>query len=177
MTVQPAQLLLDYQCLLTDAPLPGPILDLACGDGQNGVFLAQQGLSVVCCDTSRTALDHAQKLAAQQGVTLTLWQVDLEQTGINPLPEDNYGGILVFRYLHRPLVPCIKKALTRGGVLIYETFTIEQPQFGRPSNPDFLLRSNELFNWFHQWEVIHYFEGIQDNPRRAVAQIVCRKAS
>ena len=177
MPVQPAQLLLDHQYVFTDRPLPGPILDLACGDGNNGVFLAQQGLQVVCCDTSRTALDHAGKLAAEQGVTLTLWQVDLERGGVNPLPDDCYGGILVFRYLHRPLIPCIKKALKRGGILIYETFTIEQPQFGKPHNPDFLLQPKELFEWFNQWEVMHYFEGIKAGPRRAIAQIVCRKAS
>ena len=177
MIVQPAQLLRDHLRILTDKPLPGPILDLACGDGQNGVFLAQQNLPVICCDTSRTALDKAGKLAAEQGVTLTLWQVDLEQGGINPLLEDGYGGILVFRYLHRPLIPCIKKALKREGILIYETFTIEQPKFGKPRNPAFLLRPNELFEWFKRWEVIHYFEGIKESPRRAVAQIVCRKAS
>ena len=83
---------------------------------------------------------------------------------------------MIVTYLHRPLIPCIKKALKQGGLLIYETFTIEQPQFGKPHNPAFLLRPQELFEWFNQWEVLHYFEGIKEGPRRAVAQIVCRKA-
>jgi hypothetical protein len=94
---------------------------------------------------------------------------------MNPLPEDFYKGILVFRYLHRPLIPCINKALIKGGILIYETFTIEQPKFGKPHNPEFLLNPGELLEWFKDWEIIHHFEGIKEDPKRAVAQIVCRK--
>ena len=175
MTVQPAQLLFDYLHLLFEKPLPGPILDLACGDGRNGIFLAEHYLPVICCDNSQAALDRARKSAEEHEVTITLWQVDLEQEGVNPLPENSYGGVLVFHYLHRPLIPYIKKALKPGGILIYETFTIEQPKFGKPHNPAFLLRQKELLEWFHSWEVLHYFEGIKGDPRRGVAQIVCRK--
>ena len=177
MPLRPAQLLRDHLYLLTDNPLTGPILDLACGDGRNGIFLAKHNLPVICCDNSQATLDRARKTAAEEGVTITLWQVDLEQEGVNPLPDDCYGGVLVFHYLHRPLIPCIKKALKKGGIIIYETFTIEQPQFGKPHNPAFLLQPKELFEWFNQWEVMHYFEGIKKNPRRAIAQIVCRKGS
>jgi tellurite methyltransferase len=101
--------------------------------------------------------------------------VDLEREGIDPLPQDSYGGILVFRYLHRPLIPSIRKALGKGGILIYETFTVEQPKFAKPHNPDFLLKPGELHHWFEDWDIIHAFEGIKDDPKRAVAQIVCRK--
>jgi SAM-dependent methyltransferase len=157
--------------------LPGPILDLACGDGHNGIFLAQKRLPVICCDKSREAFDRAGKLAAEYGVTIKFWQVDLERKGINPLPEELYGGILVFRYLHRPLIASMKKALKKGGILVYETFTVEQPKFGKPHNPDFLLKPGELHRWFEEWTIIHSFEGIKDNPKRAVAQIVCRKTA
>jgi len=175
--LRPAQLLLDHLNLVTDATLPGPILDLACGDGHNGILLARKNLEVICCDKSLEALDRARRLAAQHGVTVEFWQVDLEREGINPLPEEFYGGILVFRYLHRPLIPSMKRALKEGGIIIYETFTAEQPKFGKPHNPDFLLRPGELREWFEDWKIIHYFEGIQDNPERAVAQIVCRKTA
>ena len=175
MTVQPAQLLLDHLYLLSEKPLPGPILDLACGDGRNGIFLAEHHLPVICCDNSRAALDRARKSAEEHEVTITLWLVDLEQEGVNPLAEDSYGGVLVFHYLQRPLIPCIKKALKPGGILIYETFTIEQPKFGKPHNPAFLLWPKELLEWFNSWEVLHYFDGIKEDPRRGVAQIVCRK--
>ncbi len=177
LILKPAQLLLDHLSLFTDGTLPGPILDVACGDGHNGIFLARKNLEVTCCDKSPEALDRARWLAAENGVTVEFWQVDLEREGINPLPEEFYGGILVFRYLHRPLIPSMKKALKEGGILIYETFTVEQPKFGKPHNPDFLLRLGELGEWFEGWKILHYFEGIKDNPKRAVAQIVCRKTA
>lgn len=171
----PAQLLVQNVGLLVEDTLPGPVLDLACGSGVNGIYLAQLGVEVVCADISTEALAKVRELAAEQGVELDLWQVDLEQEGLNPLPECAYGAILVFRYLHRPLTACIKKALRKGGLLIYETFTAEQRRFGKPRNPDYLLKSGELGQMFADWQVIFHFEGIKDNPTRAVAQIVCRK--
>lgn len=172
--LEPAPLLLKYISLFTDGNLPGPILDLASGEGHNGVFLAIHNLPVVCWDRSREALDSAKSLAARHGAAIETRQVDLEQTG-NPLAEDSYGGILVFRYLHRPLIPCIRKALRERGLLIYETFTTDQPKFGKPHNPDFLLKPGELRQWFEDWEIIHYFEGIEEDPIRATARIVCYK--
>jgi tellurite methyltransferase len=171
----PAQLLLKHLDLFTQNPLPGPVLDLACGDGHNGIFLAQQGIPIICCDRSAEALAKARELAQEKGLSLQFWQVDLEEKGVNPLPEEAYGGILVFRYLHRPLIPCIKKALRSGGLLIYETFTMDQPRFGKPHNPDFLLQPGELKGWFADWEIFFYFEGLKEDPPRSMAQIVCRK--
>lgn len=175
MDLMPADLLLDHRGQFENKRLNGPILDLACGDGHNGIFLATKGLPVICCDISEEALSRAERLAAENQVKVPLWQVDLEAEGVNPLPEDFYEGILVFRYLHRPLIPCIKKALKKGGILIYETFTIEQPKFGKPHNPKFLLKPGELLQWFKDWEIIHHFEGKEEGPKRAVAQVVCKK--
>ncbi len=49
------------------------------------------------------------------------------------------------------------------------------PAMAPPHNPDFLLKPGELSGWFKDWQVIHYFEGLLENPQRAMAQIVCRK--
>jgi SAM-dependent methyltransferase len=174
-SVQPATLLQAYLHLFRSRDFTGEILDLAAGDCQNANFLAQSGLRVVACDRSKEALDQGGRIATAIGVTIKTWQVDLERKGINPLPEAFYGGVIVFRYLHRPLIPCIRKSLKTGGILIYETFTIDQPRFGKPHNPDYLLNFGELRRWFEDWRVIHYFEGILHDPGRAVAQIVCQK--
>lgn len=153
----------------------GPILDMAAGDGRNGLYLAGQNLDVICCDLSKEQLEKTRRQAEKLDLKVTVWQVDLEQPGVNPFPEEAYGGVVVFRFLHRPLIPCIRKALKKGGLLMYETFTAEQAQFGKPQNPDFLLKPDELPGWFSDWEIIHRFEGIVDNPKRAISQIVCRK--
>ena len=173
----PAPLLSEYAHLFAPATIDKPVLDLACGDGHNGVFLATRGARVVLADASEQALEQARKLAEDNGVSVVLWKVDLEKEGENPLRENDYSGLLVFRYLHRPLIPCIRNALAGNGLLIYETYTVDQPRFGRPQNPNFLLKPGELMGWFEDWGIIHHFEGILDNPQRAVAQIVCRKTS
>jgi len=173
--VRPAQLLQsNIDCLTEVGPL-GPVLDLAAGDCHNAIFLARSHLEVIACDTSLEALHQGRQMAARAGVTIDTWQVDLEVEGRSPLPESAYGGIIVFYYLHRPLIPSLRKAVKPGGVLIYETYTVDQPRFGRPHNPDFLLKPGELRQWFDDWTVLHDFEGIRQNPERAVAQIVCRK--
>jgi SAM-dependent methyltransferase len=169
-------LLIRFSSLLESEDLQGPVLDLACGKGENGLFLAGLKLPVVLADQSSEALEVARRSAVERGLQARFWRVDLE-SGSNPLPKDHYRAILVFRYLHRPLIPHIREALGKGGILIYETFTREQPRYGHPHNPDYLLKPGELAGWFRDWHTIHYFEGLLEDPRRAMAQIVCRKPS
>lgn len=171
----PEPLLMEYVGRFSGASEDRPILDLACGDGRNGLFLVAKGFPVVLADRSEEALEKARRLAEQEGLTARFWQVDLEREGVNPLEEAAYAGMIVFRYLHRPLIPSIRKALVRGGLLIYETYTVDQPGFGKPRNPAFLLRPGELRDWFGDWDILHQFEGIRNDPPRAVAQIVCRR--
>jgi SAM-dependent methyltransferase len=175
MGIKPADLLKDYWHCLGDPGPAEPILDLACGDGHNGIFLAQKGFRVTCCDVSQEALDRAQQAASKYGVEIELSHKDLEAENGDPLPKNFYAGIVVFRYLYRPLIATLKIALRKRGILFYETFTVEQSKFGRPHNPDYLLKPGELLSWFLDWQIIHHFEGIRHGPKRAVEQIVCRK--
>ena len=168
--------LLTTFCDLIVAERPsGPVLDLASGEGHNGLFLAAQGVPVILADRSDEALRKAKGAADGAQGKVTLWKVDLERAGEDPLEEEKYSAILVFRYLHRPLMPCIRKALRPSGFLVYHTYTLDQARFGKPRNPEFLLKPGELMSWFKDWQVLHHFEGIQENPRRAIAEIVCRK--
>ncbi len=170
----PDPLLVKFASLLEAENLEGPVLDLACGTGENGLYLAGLGLPVILADRSPEALEVARRSAADRRLPVRFWEVNLE-TSENPLQEEHYRAILVFRYLHRPLIPFIRRAIRKGGILIYETFTSEQPKYGRPHNPDYLLQPGELADWFRDWNVVHHFEGLLEDPRRAVAQIVCRK--
>jgi len=173
--MSPHALLATFSDLIVAGRPEGPVLDLAAGDGHNGLFLASKGLPVILADRSDEALSEAKEAAAGVRGKVTIWKVDLEKPGENPLKEEEYSIILVFRYLHRPLMPCIRKALRAGGFLLYSTYTVDQAQFGKPRNPDFLLKPGELMGCFKDWNVLHYFEGLQEDPRRAVAEIVCRK--
>jgi SAM-dependent methyltransferase len=171
----PEQLLRQHISLFTAEPLNGPVLDVACGDGHNGIFLASKGLSVVLADRSDEALRTAAFSARNFEDKVRIWQVDFEHAGINPFTESSFGAVIVFRYLHRPLMPCIQKALVPNGLLVYETYTVDQKQFGKPRNPDHLLNRGELRGFFKNWIIFHYYEGIDNEMRRAVAQIICKK--
>jgi len=48
-------------------------------------------------------------------------------------------------------------------------------RFGKPSNPDFLLRPQEMLGWLQgrDWRVVAFEEGEVDVPRPAVVQRLC----
>lgn len=148
------------------------ILDLACGNGRNGLYLHNKGLPVHFAEKNTGALAELQSESAIP--TKHCFNVDLEN-GKPFLMVENYQAIIVFRYLHRPLMDQIKSAVEPGGLVIYETFTTDNRQFGRPNRDAFLLNKNELKEIFQDWQCLHYFEGIKHNPDRAIAQIVCQK--
>ena len=164
------------------------ILDLACGSGRNGLYLLEHQVPVTFADIKEEALEQTLAQAEQSSGVFKgeqqkrgqYWQVDFEQEGSTPLQGKSFAGIIVFRYLHRPLFEQIKAAISSGGMIIYETFTEQQAQFGRPKNPDFLLKTGELLELFAGWEILHSFEGVihknNDNKiKQAVAQIVAIK--
>ncbi len=170
-----ASLLQNHLDLLMKLDRSLPVLDLACGTGGNGLLLAKHGLPVVFADRSTTALEVVEQQLAKGGLPGRTWPIDLEQPGSNPLSGQRFSAIIVFRYLHRPLFPALRDAVQPGGLVIYETFTLENRRFGRPGNADFLLRPGELKTLFQEWEIIDHFEGNLKNPERAVAQIIARK--
>ena len=171
---EPDGLLLNHLDLFTPVLGLHPVLDLACGDGHNGIVLAKKGFPVVFADRSEEALAQVKRRLEAGGITAELWHTDLERDD-DPLSGRTFASVLVFRYLHRPLIPAIRKALMPRGLLIYETFTSAQAEFGKPKNPDHLLNPGELLSWFRDWEVIHAFEGVVGEPPKAIAQLVCRR--
>jgi tellurite methyltransferase len=173
--IKPASLLAEYWPLFQDAAQLGPVIDLACGQGRNGLYLAANGIPVILIDRSGDRLADARRLARKAGVKVDIRRLDLERGEGDPMEGLAAGGIMVFRYLHRPLIPAIRRSIRTGGILMYETFTRDQRQFGRPRNPDHLLQPQELRSWFEDWQILHYFEGLKENPPRALARIVCRK--
>lgn len=178
---EPAPLLKRFLPEIQESKRLGPTLDLACGKGRNGLYLASLNQPV-------TFLDYDEESIAEIGMQLVMedwtatcntWEVDLEVADFQGLPAQHYGCVVVFRYLHRPLFEQLKASVTPGGLIIYETFTVHQTEYGRPKNPDFLLKDGELLNTFAGWEVLHNYEGktISDDgvTPQAIAQIVARK--
>jgi hypothetical protein len=49
-----------------------------------------------------------------------------------------------------------------------ETFAVGNERFGRPQNPDFLLRSGELRSVFAALTIVDFEQGLVTEPRLAV---------
>jgi SAM-dependent methyltransferase len=150
-------------------PKAGPVLDLAAGGGRHTRYFKGLGYPVVAVDRDVSGLaDLAGD--AQIGVI----EADLEGGAPWPLGEKRFAGIVVTNYLHRPLLPKIAAALRPGGVLLYETFGVGNERFGKPSNPDFLLKPGELLDFAaaERLVVLAYHCGEVTEPRPAVLQRV-----
>ena len=57
--------------------VPGKALDLGCGEGRDGIWLAQRGWTVTGVDRSPLAVDEARAAAARAGVPATFAVADL----------------------------------------------------------------------------------------------------
>src|SRR3954466_8152343 len=148
----------------------GTVLDLACGSGRHSRFLAVQGFRVCAVDSDQHAL---QGLHDSAGITIVL--ADLESSPW-PFQQSSFDGVVVTNYLHRALFPNIVGALATGGVLIYETFAAGNERFGRPSNPDFLLRPGELLEVARsRLRVVAYEDVEVTAPKSAKVQRICAR--
>ncbi len=142
------------------------VLDLACGHGRHARFFADRGHRVVAVDRDESALAT---LAGQARIESR--RLDLE-VGRWPLAGEEFGAIVVTNYLHRPLFPLLLDALAGDGVFLYETFACGNEAFGRPTNPDFLLQRDELWQMVqHRLTVVAFEQGSVPAPQpRAVLQ-------
>jgi len=118
---------------------PGNALSLGEGEGRNAIYLAGLGFEVTAVDLSVYAIKKAQRLAQQNGQTLTTLHSDLNDYVIAPgqwdvvlcffvhiLPEERAR-------MHRQVV----KGLRPGGVYILEGFSPDQLKYAKrgPDNP------------------------------------------
>jgi SAM-dependent methyltransferase len=147
----------------------GAVLDLACGAGRHARLLAARGHPVLAVDRDRALLDA---LAAVPGIEP--FYADLENGAPWPLGARRFAAIIVVNYLYRPLFPRLAAGLDAGGVLVYETFAVGNERYGRPSNPQFLLRSAELLDAFRpSLSVVAFEQGRVTRPKPAVIQRLC----
>lgn len=170
-----AALLVENIDLLLKLPQQHGVLDLACGAGRNGLVLARRGVSVTFADRDRDKTASLAEILHGEALPGTSWCVDLENPDEDPLIGQCFEAAIVFNYLYRPRLTSLKQCIRPGGLVYYETFTRDNRKFGRPNNPEFLLKQDELKEVFEDWDVLHYFEGEMDNPGRAIANIIARK--
>ncbi len=153
----------------------GIALDVAAGRGRNSLALARAGMWVVAVDSSHEAVTALKSAARAARLPIQAVLADLHEF---PLGEKSFDAIVNINFLDRALFPAFTRALKPGGVLLVDTFVIDQAQIGHPTNPDYLLRHYELRELVAGLELLRCREGLTvyaDGSRAWRASAVARR--
>jgi tellurite methyltransferase len=154
----------------------GKALDIATGEGRNAVFLARHGFDVDAVDISEIGLRKAHQLAQEVGVKIHTIFSDLDNYQIK---KGQYNLITNFYFLNRNLIPKIKRGLKKRGIVIFETYLLEQRKLGTggPKHAKYFLKPNELLQLFKDFRILFYREGIfnESGKKKAIASLIAEK--
>ncbi|MCL6556668.1 MAG: class I SAM-dependent methyltransferase [Burkholderiales bacterium] len=162
-------------------------LAVADGEGRNGVWLAQQGLSVVSVDFSAPAVEKARRLAAERGVEVEFHVADVLAWDWPRQAFDIVAAIFI-QFAAPPerdiLFARIKEALKPGGHLILQGYTPKQLEYrtGGPSAVENLYTAALLREAFADMDILHLrehedflTEGTKHYGMSALIDMVARK--
>jgi SAM-dependent methyltransferase len=127
---------------------PGRALDLACGEGQNAIWLASLGWDVTGVDYSEVAIAKANGRAERDGVAVEFTSADL----VEYEPRRAAYDLALVLYLHIPSVERgavhakASAALLPGGtfLLLGHDRANLTDGVGGPSDPDLLYTADEI---------------------------------
>lgn len=147
----------------------GSVFDVAAGAGRHARHFLECGHPVTMVDRDTTGLQSLAGTAAAEVVAY-----DLENGSPWPFEGRRFEAVVVTNYLYRPLFAHLLAAVAPAGVLLYETFAVGNERFGRPRNPDHLLKPGELLDKVRgRLQVVAYEHGLVDDPCGAVVQRIC----
>ena len=127
---------------------PGVALDIACGEGQNAIWLATLGWDVTGVDYSEVAISKARARAERDGVDIDFVCADLVSHAPTPASFD----LVLVLYLHIParerrgVHERAAAALAPGGtfVLVGHDLLNLTEGVGGPKDPDLLSTPDEI---------------------------------
>lgn len=110
-----------------DLLIPGSVLDIACGDGRNALYLIDRGYEVTGLDFSKCALERLVKFSIDRGYSVSTYQRDLTDDhafeGIT-----RHDNIIINHYkLSQKLILMLPNLLNDGGIMIVSGFSLNHP--------------------------------------------------
>lgn len=144
----------------------GKVLDLACGGGRHGRLFLENHHPVCFLDRDMSGVSDLKTNPAAE-----LIEADIENGPWPMKAGRQFDAVVVTNYLWRPVTAQLLATVKSGGLLIYETFMAGNERFGKPSNPNFLLRPHELLDWCRDDFDIRAFE--QGEEKEAMKQRIC----
>jgi SAM-dependent methyltransferase len=127
---------------------PGRALDIACGEGRNAVWLAEQGWQATGVDFSEVALAKARQLADVRGVQTDWVAADL----VDYRPEPYAFDLVIVFYLQvsavqrHAIVRTAAEAVAPGGTFLlvaHDSSNLEQGH-GGPQEPEVLYTAEDV---------------------------------
>ena len=158
---------------------PGRALDLACGEGQNAVWLAGLGWEVTAVDYAEVAIAKGIERAAREGVAVDFHADDL----LRYRPEARAFDLVLILYLHMPsdgrrlVLERAAAAVAPGGTLVlvgHDLLNLTEG-VGGPSDPDLLFTPDDVVAELHGLDVEkaeRVLRDVHDADRPAIDALV-----
>tara|TARA_B100001758_G_scaffold180471_1_gene157184 strand:+ start:866 stop:1444 length:579 start_codon:yes stop_codon:yes gene_type:complete len=147
-------------------PPAGTVVDVAGGNGQNAIWLANHGFSTTLLDVSSVALTQAQEHAKKKKVAIECQQHDLEKQS---MPKGRkWDGVFLQLFLDRALVRTIPESLNLGGVFLFAHPTQTNLEKHEHPSERFLLEDGEIHTLVDQLQsmrIIHIDEAWRSSGR------------
>lgn len=163
------------------------VLDIACGEGRNAVWLAAQGCDVTGFDVSPLALEKAERLAVEKQVQVRWHQADVRTWTWAPAAFDAVACIFI--QFASPaerarLFEGFRETLAPGGLVLLQGYTPKQLEYrtGGPGELSHLYTEAMLREAFGTWDILllreyeaELAEGTKHVGRSALIELVARR--
>ncbi len=158
---------------------PGRALDLACGEGQNAIWLATLGWQVTGVDYSDVAIEKARARAERDGLTVDFVCADL----LEYEPEPASFDLALLLYFHLPphelgiVLSRAQTALADGGTMVvlgHHRRNLTEG-VGGPSDPSILYTPEEIVGELPELEIVkatHVLRDVNGEERDAIDALV-----
>ncbi len=141
----------------TEGLVPGRVLDLACGEGRNALWLAARGWRVTAVDFSGVALERGRERAERDGLTVEWVEADV----LRWAPPERGFDLVAILYLHlreaqlRPVLRRAADAVAPAGTLLVVAHdaTNLADGHGGPQDPALLYTPADVTAAIHGLEV------------------------